>query len=356
MISPMALRTPLPARFLDRVAFFSFAIGTLGMVTHFWTDELWGVVWAGILVWLAFFRVAIRFLPRLARSPIPVEVRLHFFLAFANILLAATLGLLSGADKKVEVLPGFSLHHVVAHAHLAALGWATMMVMAAGYRLLPMILPAAVPTGRWVWSTAIVMEFGVLGLTAALYLDSNWSILFGGIVVLGLGIFLSRVSWMLRNPRPAPRALRRPDFGVLHAGYALVCLVLAAALGMAILVAPPAEWKLPATMVYACLGLLGFLSQMIVGVASRLVPLFGWLRSFSKSEFQQLPPSPHDTPNRPVQRLTFFLWAVGIPLVVVGLATDAVSLIRLGASSLFVAVLAGLWQQGRVLRSQARSE
>ena len=296
------------------------------------------------------------FFPDWLDRPIPVEVRLHFFLAFANILLAATLGLLSGADKKVEVLPGFTLHHVVAHAHLAALGWATMMVMAAGYRLLPMILPAAVPTGRWVWSTAIVMEVGVLGLTAALYLDSNWSIPFGGIVVLGLGIFLSRVSWMLRNPRPSPRALRRPDFGVLHAGYALVCLVLAAALGMAILVAPPAEWKLPAAMVYACLGLLGFLSQMVVGVASRLVPLFGWLRSFSKSEFQQLPPSPHDTPNRPVQRLTFFLWAVGIPLLIVGLATDAVSLIRLGASSLFVAVLAGLWQQGRVLSSQARSE
>jgi hypothetical protein len=58
-------------------------------------------------------------------------------------LLAASLGVAVGFDKLRDLLPGTSLDHVLAHAHLAVLGWATMMVMAAGYRLLPMILPVA---------------------------------------------------------------------------------------------------------------------------------------------------------------------------------------------------------------------
>jgi hypothetical protein len=356
MISPMALRTPLPARFVDRLAFWCFAIGTLGMVSHFWIEETWGLIWAGILVWLAFLLVAARFLPRLVRAPIPAEVRVHFVLAFVNILLAGGLGLAIGADKGSELLPGFTLDHVVAHAHLAALGWATMMVMAAGYRLIPMILPAALPAGRWVWSTAVVMEIGVLGLVATLYLGSRWSGLFGILASLGIGIFLSRVLWMLRNRRPAPRALRRPDFGVLHIGYALFCLALAAALGSAIQIAPAGEWKLTAAMFYGCLGLLGFLSQMVVGVASRLVPLYGWLRTFASSEYQIQPPSPHLTPSRPIQALGFVLWVLGLPLVAFGLAQPAGTALRIGACLLLVAVLAGLWQQTRVLRSHSRTD
>ena len=55
-------------------------------------------------------------------------------LAFLNILGAATLGVLIGFDKVYHFLPGFVLANVFAHAHLAALGWATMMVVGVAFR------------------------------------------------------------------------------------------------------------------------------------------------------------------------------------------------------------------------------
>ena len=354
MISPMALKTSMPARRSDYLGFWVFAVGTLGMVSHFWIDESWGMVWAGSAVWLAVFGVACRFLPRLLRSSLPFAVRLMFFLAFINMLSAGALGLLMGADKQIEVLSGVSLSHVVAHAHLAALGWATMMVMAAGYRLLPMILPAAVPSERWVWATALVMELGVIGLTVTLYLGSDGSRKFGFLVVCGLAIFVSRVVWMLRNRKPAPKALRRPDFAVGHLAYALLCLILAAALGLTMSNTPPAAWKLEAAMIYGCLALLGFLSQMVVGVENRFLPLYGWFRSFARKDFEGLPPSPHSTPYRPIQLLCFLLWVVGLPLFTVGLALAAATSLRLGAACLLAAVLAGLWQLARVLKASTR--
>jgi hypothetical protein len=61
----------------------------------------------------------------------------HIVLAFVNVFGAATMGVLIGFDKVYHFLPGFVLANVFAHAHLAAIGWASMMVVGVAYRLLP---------------------------------------------------------------------------------------------------------------------------------------------------------------------------------------------------------------------------
>ena len=86
-------------------------------------------------------------------------MKLHVALAAANLSAAASAGILLGLDKVYHFLPGFVLANVFAHAHLAAVGWATMTVVGVGYRLLPMVIPAKAPSGitvyraRFSWSS-----------------------------------------------------------------------------------------------------------------------------------------------------------------------------------------------------------
>jgi hypothetical protein len=47
---------------------------------------------------------------------------------------------------------------------------AIRMVVGVAYRLLPMVLPSQMPGGRAPWSTAILLEVGVLGISIALLL------------------------------------------------------------------------------------------------------------------------------------------------------------------------------------------
>src|SRR5207247_9256713 len=47
-----------------------------------------------------------------------------------------------------------------------------MMVVGVGYRILPMILPAAMPQGFWVYASAVLLECGIAGLV--------WGFLAGG--------------------------------------------------------------------------------------------------------------------------------------------------------------------------------
>jgi hypothetical protein len=341
MIAPMALRTRLPARPVDYAAWALYAIGVTGMVAHFWIDSPKGMVWSAGTVALALLWVSGRLVLALRKAPVPGAVKLHFVFAFLNLLAAATLGLLLGLNKVEPVLGGYVLSNVFAHAHLAALGWATMMVMGAGYRLLPMLLPAAMPEGRPVWGTAVLLEIGAFGLFVSFLSRSRTVALFAVVTAAALGLFFRQVLWMRRHPRPAPQALQRPDFGVLHAFEALAYLALALLLGLALAFTPAAEWKLRAALVYGLFGLVGFLAQMVVGVSLRLLPLYAWLRAYERTGFTEQPASPHATPARPAQAAGFLLWTAGVPLLAAGFAFDRLMLVSAGAGALFLAVVLG---------------
>ena len=82
IVGPLALRMPMPATRMDYAAFAAFAIGVLGMTSHFWIDSPAGMAWAAGLVALSFVHVPARALSRLRAAPVPPEVRLPVALAF----------------------------------------------------------------------------------------------------------------------------------------------------------------------------------------------------------------------------------------------------------------------------------
>jgi hypothetical protein len=351
IIAPMAFRMQMPARKLDYAAFALFVIGVMGMVTHFWLNTYNGMVWSALTVITGLVLFVVRLAPPLLASKLPPAIKLHIGLAFFNILVAGIVGALLGIEKlMINVLPGQQLTNVYAHAHLAALGWGTMMVIGAGYRLFPMFLPAAMPAGPRLYVSAVLLEVGALGLFAALILGSPWVALFAALTIAGLLAFATQVAWMKRNPRPAPKALQSPDFGMLHNMQALAYLGLSVVLGLALLIAPPLEWKLRAAAAYGVLGLVGFLSQMVVGMSARLWPMFSWTHSFVGSGFAVPPPTPHVMPDRRLQALTFFLWVACVPLLAAGLYFPDVALVRASAWGLFAAVVAETLNSARVLR------
>jgi hypothetical protein len=348
VIGPLALRMPMPAGPGDYAAFGAFALGVIGMSGHFWMDSPRGMAWGAGLVALAMAPVAVRGLLALRRAP-PLEARLPMGLAFFNVIAAAGLGLALALNKLSPFLPVAHLDAVLAHAHLAALGWAAMMVIGAGYRMLPMILPAAMPRGAVAWASPLLVEAGVAALVWS-FLFRRGHIVGAALTVAGLLAFVSRVAWMLRHRRPPPTELRRPDWGTLHALQSILYLLAACGLGLYLAWAEASETTLALASVYGVAGLLGFLSQIVVGVEGRLLPIFGWLWGFADRGQATLPPSLHAAPLRPLQALVFLLWTAGVPLVGFGLGRDDPAVLSLGGAALLVAVGAGLVNGVVVLR------
>lgn len=354
IVGPVALLTRLPANWLDYTAFALVGIGVTGMIGHFWIAEYGGMGWSGITVAAGIVLVAVRHLPRLLRAPIAAAVRAHIGLAFLNIGGAATMGVLLGFNKVHPFLGGYVLTNVYAHAHLAAVGWATMMVVGVAYRLLPMVLPAQMPPARRGWTSVALLQAGATGLFVSLLLRTRWTWISAVAAVAGIAAFLREVLWMARHRRPRPPAISSPDPTVLHAGAALICLLLACALGGVLAVSPPAAWTLRAATAYGVFGLVGFLAQMVVAMEGRLLPLFAWYWEFARSGGTREVPSPHAMGWQPGREIVFVLWLFGVPALAGGLAFDAVPFVRAAAWALLAASVIQVGLTGSILRHAFR--
>lgn len=350
IVGPVALRTWFRVTWLDYAAASIFWIGVIGMVGHFWIQEYSGLAWSGGMVALGLISVGVRVAGPLSRAPIPAAVRTHIALAFVNVAAAAVMGILIGINKVHPFLPGFVLNNVFAHAHLAAVGWAAMMVVGVAYRLLPMVLPSRMPAGGSLWATAVLLECGALGLFGSLLLRGTATWIFALIIVGGFAAFLAHVVWMARHPRTRPPAMAGRDPAVLHAAAAFSALAIACGLGMWLAVAEPSARMLRVATAYGVFGLVGFLAQIVVAMKGRLLPLFAWYWASANSDGTSRVPAPHEMPWRRGQELAFVLWLFGVLALAAGLGFGAVPSVRAAGCALLAAALLDCAQGATILR------
>jgi hypothetical protein len=343
VVGPLALRMELQPRRMDYVAYGCGVVGLIGMVGHFWIQEYPGMAWSAATIAAGVLYMTGRFIAASRRAMIQPAVKLHVVLACVNFWLAASMGLLIAFDKFAHFLPGFVIANVFAHAHLAALGWATMMVVGVGYRMLPMFFPSKMATPRSMYASAVLLEVGVLGLFWTLLLRSRLSMVFGIAIVAGLVAFATRVVWMRRHMVSKPVGAPRPDFGLLHAAGAAVSLVAAATLGLLLLYQPSSPQMLHIAAAYGVFGLIGFLGQMVTAMEARLLPMGTWYWAYAASDYRIAPPSPHTMRDRRLQTIVFSGWTIGVPVLAGGMFVESADLVRLGAWALFTGVTAAIF-------------
>jgi hypothetical protein len=342
IVGPLALRIALPAGIADYVACGAAAVGLMGAVSRFWRNEILTAGWWAALVLPAAVLLAARLWRTLRVAPVQPAVKLHIALAFANFFVAASLGVVLGLDRSRDLLPATTLANVYAHAHLAAVGWVGLMAIGIGYRLFPMVLPAAMPEGRSLYLSAALIQAGVLLLSGGLLLRIPVLVAPAALLIAGgFAAFLVHVRRMLAQRRPPPVAMRWPDYGALQAIASLSCLAVALLLGLFLAVAPVSELTIRLSLAYGVFSLIGFFAQLVAGMEYRLLPFLAWYWAFANTRFKGPVPNPHEMPLGGVQRACFYLWLAGVPLVALGAAWPLPRLVSAGASLLVLGVAAG---------------
>jgi hypothetical protein len=354
IIGPIALRTTLPARRGDLAALAAIVIGATGVGAHAWIESWPGLAESGLMLLGGFAWIGYRLIPGLLRSPVQGAVKLHVVLAFLNLFAAGGLGIALAMHQHRPYLAAGALPWVHAHLHAAAFGWVAMLIAGTGYRLLPMILPAAMPKGRDLHFSAVALQ------AAALLLPAGFAARRPGVVWAGaaaatiaLLAFLAQAVRMLREPRRPPRALRRPDFGTLHAGAAILCACACAPLGILARAGIPPGGADRLAAAYGVLLILGFLAQMVAGVGARIVPLYAAARANRGACNDRPPISPQALQSRPIQGAAFALWILAILFLTIGALAGAAGTVRAGALALLAAALLAAINLVRALRAAA---
>lgn len=357
VIAPLALRVPLSASISDAIACVAFMLGVTSMAVTAWTGRYAMLAGAAVLVLAAIARVGARVVIGLQASDVADGIKLHIRLAFANILLAGGLGMLMGLDRQWHVWRVPPMAQTWAHAHLAAIGWGVMLVMGLSYRLLPMMIPAAMPDGPGLKRSAWWLESGLLLIVGGHLFALAWLPPLGAIVIGGgVRAFVGQVRAIAARRLPAPPAARRavdPAKRLAH-----VCsswLMLSVLLGLVLTLLPESPLKVTLMWMYGVAALIGYLSQIVIGMGGRLFPMLAWFVGMAE---RGRPPacSIHALPVPALAHTITCAWLAGVPALALGLAFHLSLLIVMACASLFVGVVANavhLWLMRR--RAMARA-
>jgi hypothetical protein len=263
-LTKQAVRRP----WLARVQVATFLVGASGLVSHFWIGHLSGLAWsAGVLV-LSIMLLLGLLLPLLLRAPSCDATVIGIMVALLLFLGVATLGLLYAIDKVHPFLGGSVLSNIAAHAHLAVLGWVTLMICAVSYRMVAaFVLPEQVlpaPALRQIVSLSVLVP----ALVVAILLRSR---LVTPLALLTAGSLVWYASIILRLLRTRRMAI---DWSMRHVQVALVHLGAAAACGLVFVLGVDVGSSFGAhlAVAYGVFGLFGWVSNFILGMGTRLAP------------------------------------------------------------------------------------
>ena len=342
IVAPLALRLEMPVTGADWVAFGSFAVGAAGMIAHFWIDRYDGMAWSAVLVTAAIAFVGARACRGLGHAVAPRGVKLHIALAFVNILGGAVFGMLMGANRGRGFLALPVLGAVFAHAHLAAIGWATMMAIGLSYRLVPMMLPAPMPSGPSVALSAVFIELGLGVLMVALLIEPAWHPAAALLIVGGLGSFVVHVRRAAARRLPRPPALPNRDWSTWQTHGAFIWLLVSVITGTVLSFDLAGGYRLQVMWIYGTAGLVGFLAQLVTGMQGRLVPMYAWYRTAAATG---RPPevAANALPTPRFALPVLLCWAAGVPALIYGLAGEDTTVIRVAALCLLAGVAVGGW-------------
>jgi hypothetical protein len=320
-LTKQAVRYP----WLARVQIATFLIGASGLVTHFWIGHLGGMAWsAGVLVLSIVLLLGVQ-LPPLVKAPSHDATVIGIIVALFSFLGVGTLGLLYAIDKVHPFLGGSVLSNIAAHAHLAVLSWVTLMICAVSYRMvaaftLPeQVLP--VPARRQIVSLAIVAPL----LVIALLLRSRAVVPLAWLTMASLAWYAAIVARLLRTRRlPIDWSMRHVLAALLHLCAAVVC-------GMAFVfgVDPGGAFGTHLAVTYGVLALLGWASNFILGMGSRLAPGLAALAG--------VPVQPLFPPR--LQGLIFWSFNLGVLGIAFAALTNAPQVLRAALALTLVATL-----------------
>lgn len=319
--------TKRPIRFprLAGLQFYVFAIGAAGMISHFLIGRWEGTAFAAIMLLLGIVLFAINMSGCLAPVWRRGVAEMGMLLAVLFLFLAAFLGVLLALDKIFDFLHGNVIRNAGAHAHLAALGWVSLTICAVSYRMLPaFLLPELTLPRAATWQLSGLAAATVL--LAASLLGAFGGTRIWSIVAAGAMLAYLPVLWSVVSTRRMPI-----DWTVRHALAGASCLVFCAALGVTLSwIDPGSELGNRITATYGTLGLLGWVSNFIVGMSLQLGPGFV-TAARSAAGLPALAIAELSVAR--VRPLVFSFLQIGILLLAVGLLGGNIRLARLGASS-----------------------
>lgn len=198
------------------------------------------------------------------------KVVIPFYVYAAISLLAATILLLFSTEAFTQ----HSFHpHTLAITHVMALGWGTMMILGASHQLVPVLIEGRLYSNTLAKLSFITAGAGIPFLVYSFYVfNLGWPAWTGGILInLGIIFYLVNLATsMLQSKKENVHAV----FIFTAASWLLLTTLIGFFLLINFTQLILAKDSVHYLSLHAHLGIVGWFLLMVIGVGSRLIPMF----------------------------------------------------------------------------------
>ncbi len=348
---PVALEARLHSEKLARWHFVLHVTGFVGIVVMF---QNWNLKYVGIFGSILaiggglFIYNLVRTLARIPRWNV---VAFGIASSLAWLAMAIFAGLYLAAAKFWSISFFEPLAQMHAHAHLGGLGFFVMLIVAVGYKLVPMFALGEVQSARRAGWSIVLLDAGLAGVFVTILFSSRWKMLFSCVAVVGLVLYGIEILAILRV-----RKRRNLDWGLKYFLTAIALLVPVSALGVVL------AWQhLPTTPliaqmenVYGFLAFIGVVTFAILGMLYKVVPFLVWYASYSKAIGRGKVPSLAGLYSTALQTIGYWLFISSLLLTSVATALAHESCVRAGCVLLLASVTVFAVNMGKVLTHLVR--
>ncbi|MBF6569321.1 MAG: hypothetical protein IVW54_10655 [Candidatus Binataceae bacterium] len=320
---------------LAAAQFVIFIIGALGMIGHFAIGSWVGLWWSAIAMVAAVILFAINLIPCVAPRFGTGIAESGIMIAIVFLLAAAIWGLLLALDKTYNFLGGDLLSNLGGHVALAAVGWVMVAVCAISYRMVPAFVLPSKPIPRAALWQLYALAMGAAALATVLIARRGGALILGAAVVAAIAVYLAIMASVMMTRRGPI------DWTMRHALCGMGWLIVASVLGL-ILDAAGADTVTGnrAACGFAAAGLLGWVSNYIIGMSYRLTPGLvdrvradsGW-RAVSGKRMSSV-----IAPMHP-QLWIWSLFNLGVAAATIGLVVANIVLAEIGAAACAAAAI-----------------
>lgn len=301
---PVVLETKLFSEMLAEIQFWIYLLGVIGLAYCFWVFET-GIIMtlSAIILNLAMFIFS--FNVALTMKSVKKWNLTAGYLAAAifYLIVTAIVGLLLAINLWTPYIKVSHLQYLNLHAHIAFIGWISMVIMGVSYKLIPMF---TLSHGYFLTHAKLafwMINIGLFGIATTIFFEETTFLYytFTLLVVLGIIFFLLQIYIIFKK-----RIRKKFDIGIKFSSVAYLMLGLTTALGTFIAFVNY-ENILNLTLVYGYMIIFGYISMLIVGQMYKIVPFLVWYHKYSDKVGLAPVPVLKDMFNEKFAHIEFYL-------------------------------------------------
>ena len=335
---PVVMEVKLFNENLAYGSFVSIVIGLVLMAYGFWNTYIAPTIFieaGGTLVILSVLLFVINAVGSALKSTNKGIENKFIVTSIVWLFLTVLLGITIILNPILQWIPRSNIDLLKIHLSFGLIGWFLMLVIGVSSTLLPMFFIAHKLNKKFLNTSYILLNLGLILFATALYFKLSTIITLGFAILIIAGVlFFVRYNYDAYKKR-----LRRNlDIGMKLSVFAFPLLFLSLLFGaLSVLnIEPISKFSTQFSLGFGVSLILGFFTSLILGQMYKTLPFIVWLQKYQDKVGKFKIPLPNDLYSEKLADYHYYTFAVAITSLLIGVLFSIAIIIQISAVVFFI--------------------